>query len=212
MIRKKDVKIVLSKVKGFKNPVPELEQYMTPPDVAADIMNIVRLHKKQSYSMVDLGSGTGMISFAGALYGFSVKALEKDPKAVTIMRKNLAIINKKVGKNLEVSIINRDVRSFNDESDLVVMNPPFGIQEKDKNLVFLEKAFETSDSVFALLHCSEKKEVETRKFLKRFANFHNFSTTILKTYKIQLPRKMFFHEKENKAINMDFYYFEGKKV
>ncbi len=211
MIRKKDVKIVLSRVKGFKNPVPELEQYMTPPDVAADMLNIVRLHKKNGYSMVDLGSGTGMISFAGALYGFSVKSVEKDPKAVTIMRKNLGMINKNEEKNLDISIINKDVRFFKDESDVVVMNPPFGIQERDKNLVFLKKAFETSENVFALLHRSEKKEVETRKFLKRFADFHNFSATILKTYQIQLPRKMFFHEKTSKAVNMDFYYFEKKR-
>ncbi len=211
-MKKKKVEILLTDLKGFKDPRPELEQYSTPPGIASDILNIVLLDSDGKTVIADLGSGTGMLSIAAALNGFEVHSVEKDSKAVETMRMNIGSIKVETGKDLDITIHEKDVEHFNRKVDKVVMNPPFGLQEENNNLKFLKKAFNISKEVFALLHSSNNKKQETREFLTKFANFHKFNTRILKTYDFGIPGKMSFHEKEEKDVKVDLYYFKEQKV
>lgn len=200
-----NLKIVLSRLETFDNPDPDLEQYITPPDVAADILNQVRLTGEYE-TVVDLGCGTGILSIGAGLLGLSVRGYDTDTDALSIARENLAKIEGERDE-LDVEFFRSDVEDVDDEVDAVVMNPPFGIQERDSNLIFLEKAFETAPDVFALLHRSDEKTGKTRQFLKEFATRHSVTTSILRTYTFPLPRTMAFHGKERKAIEVDLYYF-----
>ena len=51
----------------FDEPIPELEQYSTPPDIAFEIIKKVNSSGNLSGKVVDLGSGTGRLAIAAAL-------------------------------------------------------------------------------------------------------------------------------------------------
>ncbi len=200
-----ELKIVLSRLDAFDSPDPELEQYVTPPDIAADVLNQIRLTGDYD-TAADLGCGTGILSIGAGLLGLSVHGYDTDPDALSTARDNLAKVEEEHGE-LDVEFSRSDVVDVDVEADVVLMNPPFGIQERDRNLAFLEKAFETAPDVFALLHRSDKKPGETRQFLKEFATRHSVTASVLRTYTLHLPRTMKFHGKERKAIEVDLYYF-----
>ena len=64
--------------------------------------------------------------------------VEKDENAVENLRKNLegfADLKKKA------EIFFGDISEFTKKVDFVVENPPFGVQKRHADLVFLEKAF-----------------------------------------------------------------------
>ena len=209
-MKNSQIQIILSKLDGFLQPDPELEQYRTPADVATRFINIVSLNEEEG-KIADLGSGTGVLSIAAGLKGFRVTGVEKDPDAVHVAENNLRKAEELSGKNIEVEFLQKDIEEFGGSFDAVIMNPPFGIQEKDRNLDFLKKGFELADRVYALLHRSEEKTGETRQFLKEFAALHKFSAEVLRTFSFRLPRSMEFHEMEGKVIKTDMYYFERSK-
>ncbi|MDY6770535.1 MAG: methyltransferase [Candidatus Nanohaloarchaea archaeon] len=199
------LKILLSKLEGFADPEPRLEQYVTPSDVAARFLNTVRM-QVDGDELVDLGSGTGVLSIGAAALGFTVRGYEQDPDAIQVAEQNLAQAEEETGE-LDVTFIQADVEDVDDEADVVAMNPPFGIQDDDANLRFLEAAFSVADEVFALLHSSEAKRDETRQFIKEFASNRGFDATVFATYRFRLPNSMAFHEREQARIGVDAYHF-----
>ena len=58
----------LAVVAGFEDPRAPLEQYHTPPDLAAHIVHVADLQDDiQGRTVFDLGCGTGMRSLGAAL-------------------------------------------------------------------------------------------------------------------------------------------------
>ena len=60
----------------FEKPVPELEQYSTPPDIALEIIKKVSSAGILSGKIADLGCGTGRLAIAAALLGADVQVLK----------------------------------------------------------------------------------------------------------------------------------------
>ena len=97
----------------FDQPKPELEQYSTPVDIVAEIMNLASAQGHLSGTVVDLGCGTGRLAIGAALLGTEITAYEIDNSALELAKEyaeennldivwvNLAIdnINKK-GENI----------------------------------------------------------------------------------------------------------------
>ena len=71
----------------FDEPIPELEQYSTPPDIAFEIIKKVNSSGNLSGKVVDLGSGTGRLAIAAALLGADVTGYEIDSEAISISEK-----------------------------------------------------------------------------------------------------------------------------
>ncbi|MCJ7450618.1 MAG: METTL5 family protein [Candidatus Nanohaloarchaeota archaeon QJJ-9] len=206
-MRKAELKIFLSKLEGFRQPKPHLEQYKTPPDVAAEML--MRAKHIGGKKIVDLGAGTGILTIGAAILGFEAKGYEKDSEALETAKKNLEKAEEKYGE-LSADFVESEVSEAEGKGDIVVMNPPFGIQKEDSNLKFLEKAFEISSKVLSLMHRSENRLTRTRKFIKEFAQKRGFDTEIVGSYRLGLPNSMKFHEKDKKAIKVDLYYFKGE--
>ncbi len=213
----KKIKIVLSRLEGFRDPDPELEQYMTPAEAASDFLNIVDLKVSEDggnniKKAIDLGCGTGMLTIGLGLRGFQALGVEKDPKALEVARENLEKVEEDFG-DLPVKFLQRDVMEIQQGAGVAVMNPPFGVQnasERGVNLDFLEKGFEISGEVFALLHRTDKKTKETRQFIKEFGLNQGFEAHHVKAYSFELPNTMDFHKKNRKKISTDLYYFSKR--
>ncbi|ERG88840.1 MAG: methyltransferase small domain protein, partial [halophilic archaeon J07HX5] len=60
----------LGVVAGFSNPRAALEQYRTPPRLAAEIVHLADLQDDiAGRTVLDLGCGTGMLALGAALRG-----------------------------------------------------------------------------------------------------------------------------------------------
>jgi putative methylase len=201
------LKILLSKLDTFSDPDPALEQYTTPPEVAADVVRLLSLHVDGT-EIIDLGAGTGILTIGAGLLGFTVRGYETDEAAVETARQNLAAVEDEY--DIDVTVHQADIEAVEDTADCVLMNPPFGIQDEDTNLAFLEAGFRMADTVFALLHRTEDDPDRTRQFIKEFASNRGYDAAVLKEYSFRLPRTMAFHDREQDRIGVDLYMFETR--
>ncbi|MCJ7429085.1 MAG: methyltransferase [Candidatus Nanohaloarchaeota archaeon QJJ-5] len=204
-MNKTDVKMVLSELETFDTPDPELEQYPTPPTVAADMVNRLALDCDGD-SVIDLGTGTGILAIGAALQGFSVTGYDIDASALSRATDNADHVKEQY-PSIDVSFEHSPIDAITATADAVIMNPPFGIQQTDANTAFLSTAFETAPLVYALLHQSRSSPAETRKFIKEYALQHSFEARIVADYELDLPRSMAFHDNDQYTIRADLYRF-----
>jgi putative methylase len=199
-MKKKHLAILLSKLEGFPEPKPWLEQYRTPGDVAAELLWFAYSSGHIAGRVVaDLGTGTGILAIGAKLLGAKrVYAVEVDARALGVAKRNAEM----VGAGIE--FINADVSEFNERVDTVIMNPPFGSQRKHADRPFLLKAFEVADVVYSI-HLAKP---EVRNFIEKFSVENGFRGIILKTVPFQIPAQFHFHRKMLERISVDLYLFK----
>jgi len=75
----------LAIVAGFDDPNVDLEQYRTPPELAAHLIHTADLQGDiDGRTVIDLGCGTGMLALGAALRGpRTVVGLDIDPAALS---------------------------------------------------------------------------------------------------------------------------------
>ena len=197
-MRKKELAIILSKLKGFQNPKPWLEQYKTPGNAASELLWLAySLGDIEGKVVADLGAGTGVLTVGALLLGAKkVYAVEVDPEAVEVLKENVKGFD-------NVKVIVGDVSEFSKKVHTVVMNPPFGSQRKHADRPFLLKAFEVSNVVYSI-HLAKP---EVRKFIERFSQENNFVMSHRITTEIEIPAQFFFHRKRLERIKVDIYRF-----
>ncbi|MFA4640829.1 METTL5 family protein [Pyrococcus kukulkanii] len=197
-MRKKELAIMLSKLKGFRNPKPWLEQYRTPGNAASELLWLAySLGDIEGKVVADLGAGTGVLTLGALLLGAKkVYAVEVDPEAIEVLKENVEDFD-------NVEVIVGDVSEFSEKVDTVVMNPPFGSQRKHADRPFLLKAFEVSKVVYSI-HLAKP---EVRKFIERFSQENNFVISHKVTTEIEIPAQFFFHRKRLERIKVDIYRF-----
>ncbi|WP_148883718.1 METTL5 family protein [Thermococcus aciditolerans] len=198
-MRKKHLAMTLSRLDGFKNPKPELEQYRTPGNVAAELLWLAHsMGDLEGRVVADLGAGTGVLSVGACLLGAGkVYAVEVDDDAVEVLHENLDSL----GLADCVDVVHTDVSDFSERVDTVVMNPPFGSQNPHADRPFLMKAFEVSDVVYSI-HLAKP---EVRRFIEAFVRDFGFSITHRVTLPFEIPAQFFFHRKRLERISVDVY-------
>lgn len=200
-MKKKHLAIILSNLRGFEEPKPELEQYRTPGNVAAELIWLAySMGDIGGKTIADLGAGTGVLSIGASLMGAKkVYAVEKDKKALKIAMENARVLNI---NNIE--FVEASVEDFNVKVDTVIMNPPFGSQNPKADRPFLLKAFDISDVVYSI-HLAKE---EVRRFIEAFVKDNGFKITHRLTFTFEIPAQFFFHRKRLERILVDIYRFE----
>ncbi len=201
-MRKKHLAITLSRLEGFRNPKPELEQYRTPGNVAAELLWLAHSRGDiEDRVVADLGAGTGVLTVGACILGAErVYAVEIDRNAIDVLLGNL----ESLGLADCVEVVHSDVSEFSGSVDTVVMNPPFGSQNPHADRPFLIKAFEVSDVVYSI-HLAKP---EVRRFIEAFVRDFNFSITHRVTLPFEIPAQFFFHRKKLERISVDVYRFQ----
>jgi len=183
----------LSKIKGFDNPKISLEQYITPPQLAADMLHTAYMNNDiEGRKIADLGSGTGIFSIGAALLNGEVTGFEKDQEAIKIAEENAE--NLRVGNAVEFKKI--DIENVEETFNTVFMNPPFSVHT-DSGISFLRKAVNISDNVYTVSHPN------ARQAIKDFVKKSNHRITAIEDYEIILPPTYGFHTEEGRKTKVD---------
>jgi len=192
-MKQKDLEIILQKVPFYERPNPFIEQYMTPANIAADIIFIAfRFGDIQDKKVVDLGCGTGIFSIGASIADAKeVVGIDIDKESVEIA-KNYAKVN-----NYSIEYKAQDVKDVDIKCDTVITNPPFGAQKSNRwaDRGFIEKGFEISKIIYSL-HLTK-----TIPFIEKLVSALNGEINFKKNYKFPIKHTYFFHTK--KIENLD---------
>jgi putative methylase len=156
--------IELSKLKPHPHNSVELEQYATEGDLAAFwILAIDQLDNLENKTVVDLGSGNGILGLGTAYLGaHRICLVEADEDAHLISKQNSDKIVKKF--ETDISSIHAKIGSQEIEipyrPDIVVMNPPWGFQTEKADRPLLELAFSLDADAIYVLHSAKAKHIE----------------------------------------------------
>ena len=203
---KKDLEVVLSKLKGFKEPSWVLEQYATPSDIAADwIWQAALKGEIRNRIILDAACGPGILGLGALLMGAKkVFFLDKDPTIMNICQENYQTIKQEY-EIAEAEFIVADISLFDEEVDIVLENPPFGTKEKHVDKIFLEKAMTISKIVWSM------HKTTTRSFVEAITTDFGFKITDLYQYQFPIKAVFKFHEKPVKEVEVSLWRMEKIK-
>ena len=216
-----EVEQALQEVEGFGKSKIELEQYMTPPELATHFVCAAQrtYGDIEGKCVLDLGCGTGMLSCGAALMGAdSVTACDLDEDALAIARGNRAELElEDVIDFVKLNVAARGHRgddpgevpilpNFRTKFDTVMLNPPFGAnkdrQQKGIDLLFLHTALcmvKPEGAVYSLHKSSTREHIERtgERWGANAEPLGEYSWNLAKTYK---------HQKKNsKDIQVDLW-------
>jgi len=161
-MRPKHLAIALSKLQPHPCSDVSLEQYATEGDLASYWMLAVdELDDVEGKSVVDLGAGNGILGLACLMLGAAhVRFIECDPSALEALKANLDGLapnfqDKTTILPLRIGVDDIDLS----DADLVVSNPPWGVQTARADRPFLDLAFGSGADAVHLLHSMHAKHL-----------------------------------------------------
>ncbi|MFB6124112.1 MAG: METTL5 family protein [Haloferacaceae archaeon] len=202
MATKAELEGQLTVVAGFENPQVGLEQYPTPPELAAHVVHVADLNGDiEGKTVVDLGTGTGMLALGAALRGPKrVVGVELDRDALETAREN----RPRVGTRTDIHWVQADATRAPlcpDGSTTVVMNPPFGAQQGHEHAdrAFLETAADVADVSYSVHNAG------SREFVEAFAADNGGEVTHAFRATFELDRQFDFHDEDRKELETEVY-------
>jgi len=203
---KKDLELVLSKLKGFTQSSLMLEQYSTPSDIAAEwIWNMALKGEAAGKFILDAACGQGILGLGLLLMGAKkVFFVDKDPLAMQMSMENYNSIK----EEYEISsaeFVLTDISQFSHPVDIVVQNPPFGTKLKHADRAFLVKAFEIAPLIYSM------HKYSTESFVTAMARDHDFKITEAWRFEFPIKAAFKFHEKPVRFIDVGLWRLEKIK-
>ena len=177
----RNLEISLQKVAGFSHPDAALEQYMTPPSLAARMLFDGYMHQDiDGLRVLDLGCGTGMLSVGAALLGASVTGIDCDEQALASARRNAAAFG------VDVEFIQKRIPVSLDLYDTVIMNPPFGAQTEHADRPFITCALASAPVVWGIFNAG------SIPFIKAYTKDRAEITDMISS-RLCIPKQFEFH-------------------
>lgn len=194
----KSLKMFLSSIEDFDNPILNLEQYSTPFDIAAVFINSLsnRILNKR---VIDICCGPGILGIAAAVFHpKSLLFVDISPEAILILKRNLIKLNSFCRELPNVSILQQDFcNEFNSNTfkdtligveekeylfDIALINPPFNTKNISNNKVLSKKTSQKKGtSKFIKLEVKEGVDCKiirnALKISKEVYFFHSSSAT-----------------------------------
>lgn len=193
----------LAVLEGFTEPRAPLEQYPTPPDIAAHVIHLAALNGDiADRTVVDLGTGTGILALGAALCeppAAMVLGLDRDPEAITTARAN----ERRVAAELDAPVswllgdASRVPLCTTDAT--IVMNPPFGAHASN---VHADRAFlETAARIGAVSYSIHN--AGSREFLESFVTDVGGDVTHAFRAELSIDRQFDFHTHDRADLDAE---------
>lgn len=199
-MKMRDLERALQALEPVSTPRAEIEQYPTPPAIAAEVAYIA-LGKGdlEGRSVLDLGCGNGVLAIAAALLrARPVVGVDIDPEAIDVARRN----GRRAGVDVDWRVA--DVRDLSGRVDTVLMNPPFGSQRKHADLPFLDRALDLGRVVYSFHNAKTERFVE-RRILGRGGRI-----TDRAEYAFPIARRFAFHRDDERRMPVVFFRVAAK--
>ncbi len=202
MASKRSLATKLGVVAGFDDPRAALEQYPTPPDLAAHVVHLADLHGDvDGRTVVDLGAGTGMFTLAAALRGPArVVGIEIDRAVLDTAREN----ERRVAASAPVHWLQADATRAPlavPDPVTVVMNPPFGAQDGNRHA---DRGFLRTASEIAAVSYSVHNG-GSREFVEAFAADNGGEVTHAFAADLTIDAQFDHHEDDARGIDTEVY-------
>jgi len=199
IVRKRELEIFLAKIKPHPQPKLILEQYTTPPSLAANILYTAAYTFNDIIckSICDLGCGSGMFALGAAWLGACrVVAVDIDKLAILTAKSNM----EKLG--VDVELIVGDIDVLTGKFDTILQNPPFGVRKRGADIRFLRKALSLSKVVYTI----HKGGWKNRRFIEGIVvkDIGGRVTNIFEA-ELTIPYTFNFHKKPKYRVKVDIY-------
>jgi len=224
IIRKLDLERFISKIAPQPFPQARLEQYTISEQVASTMLYIAAYANNDiiGRTILDLGCGTGRLSLGASYLGaLEVTGVDVDKSAIEVAAENF----RKIQLPGSVQWVIGDITSIVGRFDTVLQNPPFGVQTREADRMFLIKALESGNSLYSLHNHPETDrqlikqlkassgflEVQPSPFLERFISKHDGSIKAVYAMLMTIPKLFDFHTKAKYDFVVDLYVIESLK-
>jgi putative methylase len=197
-MKKRKLEMLLEKVKRFERPDVSREQYATPATIAAELLYFAFMNGDLDGSVIDLGCGTGVLAIGASLLqadaGVTQKiiGIDSDISALETAKDNARALG------ASVEWICCDVRDACGHFDTVIMNPPFGAQEKGNDRPFLDKALELGCVIYSIHNAG------SQSFIESYIRGRGTVTDVV-PLKFPMRHTFKFHTKEIAHIDVELY-------
>ncbi|CAG0914551.1 unnamed protein product [Notodromas monacha] len=206
MKRRKYVEGILQQIRGFCNPRVELEQYVTPSEIAASMLATIdeQFDDIAGRRVADLGTGTGVLAMGcTALDADYVIGVDVDADALRVARENVQDFD--FGVDFLLADVTKLSAIMKQRFDTVVMNPPFGTKNNiGADVRFLEAALSVGEVVYSL------HKTSTRNFVRKVCEQRGASVEFLAELRYDLPKTYKFHRRNSVDIQVDFIRVENR--
>lgn len=196
----------LQDVDSFENPKIKLEQYMTPPHIAACMLHAIQstYDDLENKVVADLGCGSGMLMIGSQLLGAAFcTGFDIDRDALKLCTDNLEQFDL-----TSCDLIRTDVLRLSDRFykfyDTVILNPPFGTNNKGVDVEFLKTAVNLSRGRVYSLH-----KTNTREYIQSKARSWKVKGEVIAELRFNLPFSYSFHKKKSVDIAVDLHRFSN---
>jgi predicted RNA methylase len=213
----------LEGVKTWRQPNSELEQYPTPPDIAAHMLLAAESRDGLADALIaDLGCGGGVLGLGAAMMGAShVLAFDIDSQALEVAAENVAEFEVPVDlvccDVLQLSLRRQALGAASRTDgatpaegrstglfDVVLMNPPFGTRPDNNgvDVAFLRAGLalcRPGGSLYTL------HKTATRAFIGKTAAELGAASEVVAELKFEIPRMYKHHRKASVDVAVDFW-------
>jgi len=200
-MNKKELAISLSKLKPQLDTSACLEQYSTECEIAAEILWIAFMNDEIKDKVIaDFGCGNGILGIGALLLGAQkVYFVDIDKKAIMNAKENVKSL--RINKD-RVEFLNIDIKGFANNVDVVIQNPPFGVQNEHADRKFIVTAFNTSKVAYSL------HKIKSKSFLEALARENKKNISLIKIVSLPLKRSKSFHKKKVHYVKIGVWRFE----
>lgn len=201
-ITKSRLAIILSKLKGFDTPDIKHEQYITDPEIAAEILWTAYMMQDISESeIIDAGCGTGILGIGALLLNAKfVHFVDIDKKALEILKNNINYIKSEgLFNKMNYKIINKDTTETTIKANTTLQNPPFGVKSKHADKIFLKQAILQTKVIYSF-HKST-----SHKFIAAWCKDNNCKVSERFDFNFPLKQTYSFHRKRIQRIEVSCY-------
>jgi len=198
--RLRHLEIILELVEPHPSPIPSLEQYTISARAAAQVLWFAakRYDDVIGKLVLDFGCGTGRLGIGAALLGADyVVGVDVDLKALEVARLNAV----NVGVDDKINFIHASVECVPIRGDTVIQNPPFGVQKRGADRVFLEAAVEAANVIYSIHKAGE----QNRRFIVSYVSELGGVVTDILPLVIEIPHMFDFHTKRWHKVKVDLY-------
>jgi len=198
-------RLIEEAVPPIPEPDPALEQYTTPGDIAARLVHTIIMREGAPRRVADLGAGTCRLSLPLLLLGAgSVIAVDADPRLPGYCIGAAEDLGVEERLSYIVSRIIRGSGPLAPGSvDIVVMNPPFGVQTPHADTEIIIYALSLRPrSVYAILKSGNEQ------YHSRLARSMGYRFRVLYRERFPLPATMRHHRSRMRRVDVDVAVFE----